>query len=487
MSAKADQHLLGPLSFPLGRQMNARKGAEWAQGVGPWSGSLGTYAESSPPHFIPLANPSFSKREGWDADASLAERYALQVKARKAMFEDWYRVPKEDRPKRPHKVCECRRSLRPVKGGKGKLFKPAIFKHEETGSTFYGGLVICGSGRACPVCSVKIGEKRAGEIKKAVRQWVDSGGICLFVTLTFPHYRKDTLSELVDSFQGSLKRFRKGASFDRIKASLGYGGVIRSVENTWGEENGWHPHSHEIWFVRPGEGFDLEALRLRLFEKWKAAVVASGLDAPSFERGLVVKVAETEEETRERLAEYMAKTGLEQDADAPVWGVDDELVKANFKRGKPGRFTPFDFLREQYNPELSKERQFFYRCLFAEYVGEFKGTALVFWSPGLKAKFDLAEVSDVDHAKEGKEPASHLMDVPPSVWAFASGIEGKDFRARVLLEAKAKGAEGARAFLLSLVDKYYWEFFRNDFEGLSHEARYLLALPESAFVSIRDG
>ncbi len=473
-------------SFPRGSKSPAMAGGGGAP--------LGTYAESSP---LLISKDFFTsgqagqesrkakpKGENWDADAALVERYALQIQARKAMFEAFYRIPKEDRPKHPHRVVDCRRSLRPVKGEKGKLLKPAIFKHKATGNTFYAGLQICAAGRACPHCAVKIGEKRAGEIRQAVRQWVASGGVCLFVTLTFPHYRKDTLAELVASFQGSLARFRKGASFDRIKASIGYEGVIRAVETTWGEVNGFHPHSHEIWFIRPGESFDPLDLRFRLFNRWKSAVVASGLSAPSFERGLVIKIAETEEQIRGRLAEYMAKSGLEQDVGAPVWGVDDELVKAHSKRGKPGRFTPFDFLREQYNPEQTKEKKAFYRRLFAEFIEEFKGVAQVFWSGGLKARFDLAEVSDQQHAEEGAEQASFLLDVPPGAWAFVFGVPEKDFRARLLLEAKEKGAEGARAFLLSLVDLYYWEYFENDWEGLSCDARYYLSLPDSAFISI---
>lgn len=475
---------------------HAASGSE-APGTGRFlGGSLGTYAESSPlliykDFFPPIqagheSQKSKPKGEKWNADAALIERYALQVQARKAMFEAFYRIPKEDRPKHPHRVVDCRRSLRPVKGEKGKLLMPAIFKHKATGSTFYAGLQICASGRACPHCAVKIGEKRAGEIRQAVRQWVASGGVCLFVTLTFPHYRKDTLSELVDAFQGSLMRFRKGASFDRIKASIGYQGMIRAAETTWGEVNGWHPHSHEIWFIRPCEGFDLEELRFRLFDRWKSAVVASGLSAPSFERGLVIQIAETEEQARARLAEYMAKSGLEQDVSAPVWGVDDELVKAHSKRGKPGRFTPFDFLREQYNPEQTKDKKAIYRRLFAEFVEEFKGVAQVFWSRGLKARFDLSEVSDEKHAEEGTEPAFFLLDVLPGAWAFAFGIPEKDFRARLLLEAKEKGAEGARAFLLSLVDLYYLEYFQKDWKGLDCDARYYLALPDSAFISVRE-
>jgi hypothetical protein len=440
--------------------------------------NLGIYAESSPP----LTNQSLTKGEIWDWEASLVERYALQAVAREAMLEAFYRIPEADRLKRAHKVTMCRRWLRPSAQNPSRLVKPAIFRHRDTGNTFYAGHQICASGRACPLCSAKIGEGRAKEIRAAVRQWVQAGGICLFVTLTVPHYATDSLAVLVEGFKEALKRFRKGASFDRLKAALGYEGLIRALETTWGQENGWHPHSHEIWFVRPGEGFDLDALRVKLYERWKAAVLAAGLPEPSFRRGLDIKIAETEEQTRERLAEYMAKTGLEVAENAPVWGVDDELVKVHSKRGKPGRYTPFDFLREQYNPETDDAAKARFRRLFAEFVEEFRGVAQVYWSPSLKARFDLEEVSDEQHAQEGEEPSSHLSDVHPHVWAFVIGI--KDHRAELLKKAKGGGWPGARAYLDDLLGRYYLDHFQDDFERLSSDARYLLSLPEESFVSI---
>jgi hypothetical protein len=465
---------------------------------------LGTYAESSPPPPLEVGG----RGETWDQAAVLVERYALQAQARKAMFEAFYRIPEEERSRHPHRVVDCRRSLRPVPGEKGKLFKPVIFQHKATGNTFYAGHQICASGWACPICSGKIGETRAGEIRKAVHQWVQEGGICLFVTLTFPHYAKDSLHDLVESFKGALKRFRKGASFDRLKKVLDYAGIVRSLETTWGERNGFHPHSHEIWFCRPEEGMrerllsaarksrqywidnqrkknifgEVLDLKFKLYIKWRAAVLASGLAEPSFDRGLDIQVAETEEECRSRLAEYMAKSGLEFDESAPVWGVDDELVKVHSKRGGPGRYTPFDFLREQYNPENNKATKARFRGLFAEFVQEFKGMARVYWSPGLRAQFDLEEVSDEQAAEAGEEPSSALSEVEPHIWAFVMGVQ--DHRAELLIKTRQGGVPLMTEFLHSLLDRYFLDHHQDDFQRLSHDARYLLASPQSSFVSL---
>lgn len=460
------------------------------------SPSLGNYAESSPPSENHGLQPNQSKSSVWDFDASLAEKYALQMQARKAMLEDFYATPEGERPKKPHRVCNCLRDLRPVLVGKdanGKnqyeMSKPEIYRHGETGHTFYGGLMVCGSVYGCPVCSTKINETRAAEIRSAVSQWVASGGICLFVTLTFPHYREDSFSSLMTLFKkGALARFRKGETFDEIKKDLGYFSFIRSIEVTWGEANGFHPHSHEIWFVKPDflqnsiadlgnvpvssmgdslKQYLLEPMKLRLFNKWRAAVVASGLSAPSYERGINLQIAETEEELQARLAEYFTKTGIEK---AP-WGIDDEMTRHNTKKGKEGRFTPFDFLRNQYDPRFTKSQKTRFLRLFAEYVRGFKGTAKIYWPKGLKGHFNIDDLTDEAAAEQQTERAQLEYQVPPPIWVFVVAVN--DHRAELLLKVKNEGVQAAKEFLSSLLDRYA-EYLDERYDELPKIHQYIL-------------
>lgn len=457
---------------------------------------LGNYAESSPTREFSGFKPKSGKTSVWDFDAALAEKFALQMQARKAMLEDFYSVPEGERPKKPHRVCNCRRDLRPVlvgKDAKGKnqyeMTKPQIFRHGETGHTFYGGLMTCGSAYACAVCSTKINEVRAAEIRSAVSQWVASGGICLFVTLTFPHYREDSFESLMKLFkQGALKRFREGREYESIKSELGYFSFIRSIEVTWGEANGWHPHSHEIWFVKPdflqsslpelvGKSFHtlgdklkefvLEPMKLRLYNKWRNAVVSSGLSAPSYERGINLQVAETEEDLQVRLADYFTKTGIEK---AP-WGVDDEMTRHNTKKGKEGRFTPFDFLRNQFDPRFTKSQKARFLKLFAEYVRGFKGTAKIYWASGLKDHFNIADLTDEAAAEQQTEIAKLEYEVPPPIWVFVVAIN--DHRAELLLKVKNEGVQAAKEFLSDLLDRYA-EYLDERYDELPKIHQYIL-------------
>jgi hypothetical protein len=455
------------------------------------NGALGNYAESS--SLIDFKGKKISASV-WDADAKTVEKYAMQTQARKALLNAHYSKPEMERPPKAHRVCNCRRDLRPTYSGLGpngkrryEMSKPEVYKHADTGATFYGGTVLCGSPYACPVCASKINEIRATEIRKAVSEWVNSGGICLFITLTFSHSRFDSFENLMTLFtKKALKQFRSGKTYQDIKTDLGFKGLIRSTETTWGEANGWHPHSHEIWFVKPDlftqdeslnvpfskmgnslKEFILTPIKTRLFNKWRSACVASGLEAPSYERGLNIKVAETEEELQARLAEYLTKTGLEK---AP-WGVDDELVRHNVKKGKEGRFTPFDFLRNQFDENYTKEQKTRFLKLFAEYVEGFKGVAKIFWSPKLKGYFKINDITDEQAAEQKTQRAKLELTIPPAIWVFVYVIN--DHRAELLLKVKNEGVPATKKWLKGLLQRY-GDYLGERYLELPASCRYVL-------------
>lgn len=433
-----------------------KSAADFSSGA---SRPLGIYAESSSlidfkgvfsggPETVQVDPETGEIRsETWSYSAALVERYALQAQARRSMLEHHRGQP--DEGSKLHKVTRCRRWLRPPRPGES--IQAEVFKHRDTGRTHYGGLEVCGSSWACPVCASKIAERRSDEIRKAVDQWIASGGVCFFVTLTVPHYACDGLQGMVQGFRKALERFRGGKAFQALKRAIGYAGMIRALEVTWGEVNGWHPHSHEICFCRLDDPDSFPVGEL--LERWQDCAEASGFRRPSC-RGLTVRKVETEAEARERLADYCAKFGVDYDPDRPLWGAADELTRAHSKRGRSvskrdqGRFTPWDFLREQYNPEASTGFKLRCRALFAEYVTRFKGLAQVFWSRGLKSQFDLDDLTDEEVAEDTREPGESLAIIEPEDWAKV--IYRRDYRADLLLIAQAGGAPALREFLASL-------------------------------------
>lgn len=377
---------------------------------------------------------------GWSWSGALVERYAMQSQARRALLEAWRAAGGQGRA---HKVTRCRRWLRPRGGGPLAPVYAEVYRDRTTRRAHYGGTDICGSPWACPVCSAKIAERRAVEVRAAVDQWIASGGLCLFVTLTVPHTGADRLSPMIQRFRRALDLYRSGRAALAIRQVLGYVGLIRALENTWGQVNGWHPHSHEIWFCRP-ESIPLDALVAR----WQDSAQAAGFERPSSAHGFRLDVVQDSASAAVRLAEYLAKAGREPESQRRAWDAADELTRAHSKRGRLRRYTPWDFLRGQFDQGVPVAERIRQRELFAEYVQAFKGLAQLFWSRGLKSRFDLVDLSDEHLAEESREPADMLARLEPEQWDLL--FRGDDHRATLLVLAQVGGADLIREFLASL-------------------------------------
>ena len=92
-----------------------------------------------------------------------------------------------------------------------------------------------------------ITEGRRTELKKGLANWIDMGGHAYLVTFTNSHHRGDCLDGLLQGQKRLSKSFGKNQSRKMLKR-LGYQGRIVATEVTWGEQNGWHPHYHMIFF-----------------------------------------------------------------------------------------------------------------------------------------------------------------------------------------------------------------------------------------------
>lgn len=441
-----------PLRSRVGGFSSAARDTPPKGGVGsslsPSSGGcLGIYAKSStPPPLPPLGagevfDPTTGEitrdRPAWDRSGARLERFALQAVARRALQA---RHVTDGAEGRGHKTTRCRRWLLPRdRGGSGAV---EVWRHRDTASAHYGGLETCGRVWACPVCSARIAGVRAAEIRAAVDQWTEQGGRVLFVTLTVPHSRGDNLAAMVKQYRDALRYFRAGKVWGKKMAAFGFAGLIRAVEVTYGEENGWHPHLHELWFVSEVDGFPISTVG----ERWANCAERAGFSRPSLEHGFRVEIAETTEQARARLAAYLAKIGEpEPPPDSTPWGASDELAKAHAKRAKGGRFSPFDLLRVFYDSEASAIWKRRALSLFADYVQAYHGARQVFWSPGLKARFQLQEVTDEEAANEHTERADLLSTIEAGEWARILGAG--EWRATVLELFERGGREAFDTFM----------------------------------------
>lgn len=356
---------------------------------------------------VPIAkSPAISDR----LQESRRQRYALQSQSR-----DWLKNTKNPKGK-PWRVVNCHHV---IAGGVGVSLRQS----NTTGRARYGNLQTCGSSFTCPVCGAPLSEYRADEIRAAMNLHTAAGGYALMVTFTHGHSANDRLADLIAGEQAALASMTATRAFKLLKQELGWVGAIRAREATYGFTHGWHPHLHDAWFVSAKPTAALMAdVEERLFQMWHKACKKAGLPLPNREHGVSVKHAFSPQD-------YIAKFGHD-----TKWGTARELTKANSKRGREERYTPFDLLRGDVPIDPAKARE-----LWREYATATYGTTQISWSRGFKAAMRVEEVSDqqIVSGEVNEESHSLVGMLTPVEW-------------RAVLKAKA------RAQVLEAVERGGW-------------------------------
>lgn len=289
----------------------------------------------------------------------------------------------------------------------------------EYGAAFFTGLVTCGSLWVCPVCAAKIQERRRAEIAQAI-DWAYANGFQpVMVTLTFPHQAWHKLSRLLEQQAMALQRLRAGQPWDRFKRSIGFQGMIRALELTYGEA-GWHPHTHEIWLVN--KNAKAAAMKEEIVLRWESACRRAGLIPDGSVDGFREHSVDVKGNCS--ASDYLAK----QD-DSRHWGADRELAKSSTKAGRAKGLHPFGLLANAADGNRRAGR------LFLAYAIATKGKRQLFWTKGLKQRVSLRDFSDEVIAEQEREPADLLGMLSPADWDKVCGAEA---RARVL-QAAEKG------------------------------------------------
>lgn len=330
-----------------------------------------------------------------------------------------------------------------------------VWKHYEHGTAAYAGLQTCGSVWACAVCAAKVAERRRVELQAAMATHKARAGAVTLLTLTTPHQKTDKLSELLENQSKALKRFWSDRSVIAVFKEMGTIGHVRALEVTHGRKspsnNGWHPHYHCLMFC--GSGIDLSRFdgpqmkdwQVRLYLRWAACCLKSGLGEPSYAHGLKL-------DDGTKAGNYAAK-----------WGLEDEMTKGHTKKALHGE-TPFDFLRAYLADGSDRQAA----ALFKEFAQTFKGKRQLSWSRGLKAMFAIEEITDEELATKVEESAVLFATLTIDQWRDVLKVDGR----ATVLEITA------RASLYEL-QRYLW-FIEGAAKGVQldremlREARSLL-------------
>lgn len=355
-------------------------------------------------------------------------RFKLQRQAQNLLF---------DRSAlKQHRVCNCCRNWTSDIGGID------IYATIDGTDARYAGLQTCGSVWGCPVCSAKITEKRRAELQRGINNWQAQGGSVLLMTLTFPHEYEMELGDMLERFQNALTKFKNSraykSTFGTATAPGEYerAGSVRSLEVTYGI-NGWHPHTHDLVFVRRS-GLDSDHRRIDgLKAEWLNQLLKAGFGDSTkindmWERGLDIQAGD-------KAGEYVAKFGHE----SLEWGAAREVTKGISKIGGGEHATPFQLLVWSYDGDVKAGQ------LFKEFLQHFEGKRMLSWSPGLKKLLGVVELTDEEIAADdaAKPMEIKIISLDEEDWRL---ILSRDARLYILQAAASGGANAVREKLLEL-------------------------------------
>lgn len=367
-----------------------------------------------------VVGPGGGDRGVWRYGARV-ERYELQrIIARQLL-------PKE-------RVRRCMLCASPGDAGVKLRYSPA------RRTAHLAGLIVCGSVWICPVCAARVSERRRGEVGRAV-EWVSAHGMrMILVTHTLSHRVSDSLEVSLAALNGAYRRMAQTTGYRAFRASYGLTHSIKAMEVTWGAGNGWHPHLHVLWAAPVG--VDAARLRQGLVACWRQALrhyrhESGRAYSASSAHGVDVRV------TFGDVQDYVSKMGRS-------WQVEDELTKANSKRGRLDRMTPFDLVRSVRDGGDEGHAD-----LFREYAAAMKGTHQLRWSPGFKQLVGVVDRTDAELAADPLDDDQlawtlHLLS--DADWA---AVRYFDKRA----ELETVGDRGDRAAVLAFLAELQARYF----------------------------
>ncbi len=248
------------------------------------------------------------------------------------------------------------------------------------------GLMVCGSPWCCPPCAARIAEGRRSEVGQAIA-WAKSQGLVVVLsTFTLRHGATHSLEASLTALTGAYRRMQQRRDFKALRLAYGLSHTIKVVEATWSSDNGWHPHLHVLQCLSPG--LNVSAYSAALAKGWLPSVASQGFSA-SARRGVDVRA------TWGDVEKYVTKLGR-------TWGAEDEITKANTKRGRGDSMSPMDLLR---SVALTDDQA--HANLFREFALTMKGTHQLQWSRGFKKLVGVEERSDADLAVLEEDQAAY--------------------------------------------------------------------------------
>lgn len=292
----------------------------------------------------------------------------------------------------------CGRSILKVAGNQSAI----LIRNPELQKTDFIGTASCHSSWACPKCTAIVMAKQGTNIACLIEALKKQQNKRAFmITFTIPHTKEMTCEEsfqiLHDTWRafarggnrsynaytdytlktdisedkravgkkGTVKRYYKGLHpYGEFREALDIKHVVRIIEVTWGEESGWHPHIHALFWTHKKNFKKILNYQESLLDYWwkraeektRKVLRKKYPDDPDYERadGIVLKLfsnAYKYPRTGHR-AVYIStdknNNVIEQQSSHYVagWHADQELTGLSVKTARRNRYTPRQLLEQ---------------------------------------------------------------------------------------------------------------------------------------------
>lgn len=346
-------------------------------------------------------------------------------------------------------VCSCCKR----RNGSGKAITVNFNKSKNKAS--FGNLLRCDSVWTCPVCSKSISEYRRDELLTISEKWqkgdyfqfasalnnsidmnnpdfVKQNSIFL-VTFTIRHSRSESLKEILDALKHGLHCLTRNASGRKLLAKYGIAHNVRSLEVTYGNSNGWHPHYHVLFY----SFFNLTPEQMEQFQK-ELAVLWKGYFKGEFKRFEPNLKNGVDVADGSFASTYINKFGEQIPCRRLGDKVDLEMTKSHMKKAKEkDRFTAFEML--EYFDDLP-----YLKPKFIEYARTFFGSKQLRYSRYLKRTIGLVDLDDkaVLDELEATEEVTELFNVHKTLFdlLYINDLRG-EFLAMIEIDIKKGGFE----------------------------------------------
>lgn len=313
------------------------------------------------------------------------------------------------------------------------------------GTAHYHGVGACGDVWTCPVCSAKISEGRRREVLYALKENRARGGCAIMVNFTFSHQHNEKLKPMLDNFLKTTSRMKASRTYKNIREGIKQFGSIRALEVTHGE-NGFHPHIHEIWFLKQVPTKEhLKQIENELFALWFDYCKKYNLGLPNKTHG--VKVCYKQGDGSDAVGSYLTKWGneltgamkkdLSKKSGVSMWGLLRRMLAQKKERMKNlSKYSKIIAHHAHYWDARDAK-------IFKEYAKCFAGKRQLFWSNGLKNEFQIHEISDNEISE--RQEKIFIRDLSSDEW---TAIMWSGMRASVL-----QVAESMPLFLDDYIDR----------------------------------